>query len=225
MTDPAPTPPPLPDAHSIARTRWERDAATWLRETLKVRLGRRQLAALTRIADAYAERCEQFAVEQEREPLARELASTKDALDLYLENKCPKCNEFLHPRAKRCGTCQANAEREMYTKELSTLSDLLGRAHKERDTLRRHVELAMKALTHGRREKKKGKFVRQALAILEAATTEDHPQVSKLFGSLGGVGLLAALTVPLMGYFLKRDPKTPNGPPAPPPPEQAAPAP
>jgi len=212
----------LPDAHNLARTELDKMLTSWFQDNLHVRLGKRILASLRPVIDQYAEACEKFAIAQELGPMREQLADTKGALDTYLENKCPKCSEFVHPRAKRCGTCVANAAHEMYTKELLTMSEQLRMSHRRRDELLRHVELAMKALTHGRRAKKKAKFVRQALAILEAATTEDHPQLDKTLGSLGAVGLLGALAFPLMGYFLKRDRKTPNGPPSPPTPEEAA---
>lgn len=199
--------PPGQDTVSVARQLLMKRLDAHFRAVLKKRLGSKQLASLFIFIDQYAEACERFALEQETGLLKQALDEAEKTIDADLENRCPTCKEFLHVRALHCGHCRANTTHEIFAKQVHSLNESLRKVTQRQVELRQHAELALKTLNRAKRSQKKGPFVRQAVAILEASLAEDARGLS--WSALGMVG---ALAWPLVGHFLKTKKEQPNGP-------------
>jgi hypothetical protein len=143
---------------------------------------------MTAYAEGYA-RIVVGQVEQKAERALREATQVGDRVKYFDEFVCPKCKEPRHPKSASCWKCTHDAMVKVYDDNMR-LNLKLRQCIRSQRVL---VNLAMGVLGRSARQKKKGPFVRQAHAILEAALAEPEPgESSHLWATaLAASGILA----------------------------------
>jgi ribosomal protein L37AE/L43A len=102
------------------------------------------------------------------------------------ESVCPTCKEPRHPKSTVCWRCAHEGMRKSYSANTEAYAKLQSYLRTQRVI----VQLAVNTLGRAARQKKKGPFVRQARAILEAALAEPEP---------GGLSVSLAMKLGLAG--------------------------
>jgi hypothetical protein len=191
MTHPTsqPTTPPLPNALHVARTQFASlgkrlQHKYGLDSRREVRLGLFDFIIgpmMTRYAESYAK------------TNANDLVDAVAKLRRFDESACPTCKEPRHPKSTVCWKCAHESMRKSYTANTEAFEKLRSYSRAQRTI----VQLAVNVLGRSARQKKKGPFVRQARAILEAALAEPEPgglAMSLLMKlGIGAVGIFGAM--------------------------------
>jgi hypothetical protein len=122
-----------------------------------------------------------------------EVARATARLKHFDEFVCPTCKEPRHPKSTVCWKCAHEGMRKSYSANAEAYAKLQSYLRTQRTVLK----LAVNALGRSARQKKKGPFVRQARALLEAALAEPEPgdlSMSLLMKlGIGAVGIFGAM--------------------------------
>jgi hypothetical protein len=132
-------------------------------------------------------------VEKKAEQALHEATQLGSRVKYFDEFVCPTCKEPRHPKSAVCWKCAHEGMRKSYSANAEAYAKLQSYLRTQRTVLK----LAVNALSRSARQKKKGPFVRQACALLEAALAEPEPEdlsmslLMKL--GIGAVGIFGAM--------------------------------
>lgn len=141
-------------------------------------------------------------LEKKAEKGLAEAAQLNDRVKYFDEFACPTCKEPRHPKSAVCWRCAHDGMRKSYSANTEAFEKLRQHVRAQRAI----VQLAVNVLGRSARQKKKGPFVRQARAILEAALAEPEPgdPPMSLLTKLGIGGITAMAGMLAYGLFGNR---------------------
>jgi ribosomal protein L40E len=198
MTHPTsqPTTPPLPNALHVARTQF---ASLGRRVQRKYGLDARREVRLALFDFIIGPMMTKYA-----ESDVDQVLDAAVKLRRFDESVCPTCKEPRHPKSTVCWKCAHEGMRKSYSANTEAFEKLRSYSRAQRTI----VQLAVNTLGRSARQKKKGPFVRQARAILEAALAEPEPgdlSMSLLMKlGIGAVGIFSAMAAYWgVGYYAR----------------------